>query len=89
MKNQQRKEAKQDKSAGKTKNKGDDDNISSEEEMTKQEKSTLFMKQSRIFVDYINFDWDGDKAWQAFMTANPEIVADKRDKEESKREFFK
>ena len=42
-----------------------------------------------MFVDYINHNWDEDKAWQAFMNANPEIIADLRDKEESKREFFK
>ena len=51
-------------------NKGEDSN---EAEL---EKEKIFTQQSRIFIDYINHDWEEDKAWQAFMNANPEIMAD-------------
>ena len=47
------------------------------------------MKQQRFFLDYISYDFDEDKAWIAFMEANPEIMKEPRDKEEAKREFYK
>ena len=53
--------------------------------LSKQE----FYTQAKLFTDYINYDWDSDKTWLAFMNANKETVAEESDKEQSRREFFK
>ena len=40
-----------------------------------------FFSQAKLFTDYINYDWESDTKWKAFVTANPEIMAEERDKE--------
>ena len=72
-----------------TKQKKQEKPAEEDEAEVKRPLNPAFGKQARLFVDYINFDWEEDKDWLKFVEDNPDIIKDARDKETARREYFK
>lgn len=49
----------------------------------------LFSRQSRHFVEYVNFDWESNVVWKNFYAKNKEVLGKDRDLEHAKRLWYK
>ena len=48
-----------------------------------------FSRNCRIFIGYINYDWEQDLAWTSFQEKNMKDVTADKEIEEIKREYYK
>lgn len=53
------------------------------------DKKAMFYRNCRVFIDYINYDWEFDQKWSDFQEANMKDINAPKQVEEIKREYFK